>query len=109
VSASEIAEQLGLGLGGELDAGALGRMVDHEVDGGLREGAYRIRREDEADEVHGRELALLLVGVADSNSPGTANSLPTWIHMVGPTSMPMKRSRTDWIWSFSVISMKRWR
>src|SRR6266849_7190282 len=50
-------------------------MVDHEVDGGLREGAYRIRREDEADEVHGRELALLLVGVAGLELAGDGELL----------------------------------
>jgi hypothetical protein len=47
--------------------------------------------------VYGRELALLLVRVTRFELAGTANSLPTCIHTVGPMSIPMKRSRRGWI------------
>ena len=74
-SASEIPKQLGHRVGGELDPGALRGVIHHEIHRRLREGAYGIRREDEADEVHGRELALLLVGVAGLELAGDSELL----------------------------------
>jgi len=50
-------------------------MVDHEVDGGRREGTDSLGRESEANEVHGAELALLLVGVAGLELAGNRELL----------------------------------
>src|ERR1700730_1271392 len=64
LSAAKVEEELGLRLGRGLDAPALGRVVHDEGDGRVDKGSDGLRRKDEAHEVDGRELPLLLVGVA---------------------------------------------
>jgi len=107
LSAAKVEEELGLRLGRELDAPALGRVVHDEGDGRVDKGSDGLRRKDEAHEVDGRELPLLLVGVARLELAGDRELLADCIQTVGPMSIPMKRSSTGWICSLSVISMKR--